>query len=98
MEYTKGEWEVFHPLNNHTVIISDDFLIGNIEWETMVNEQEQRANANLISASPDMYRALKGLLNAIAHRKNQHLWRCKAYLALIKAEGESQGDDLRIRI
>lgn len=63
--------------------------ISQIGWATGPSEDEGEANACLISASPDMLEALKGLLdsmemeNPLAHKTQVDA----ARLAIAKAEG-----------
>lgn len=63
LKYTKGEWRI-HPthktdiyaLNNGSKLVAE---CGNPN----LPNGEDLANAHLISASPDMYEALKGIMS-----------------------------------
>lgn len=100
MNYTKGEWKVeqgnglelqeglthlFQIRAGETKeIIADIITDGN--WQ----ETDDNANANLISAAPDMYEALKDLLSwaNIKDGSASVQLRDKCIKALSKAEGK----------
>lgn len=58
MKYTKEDWKASHPLNDVTNIITPERLLARVQWGASVEVEEQKANANLIVASPLMYEAL----------------------------------------
>ena len=71
MNYTKGEWKVQHYNKNKLYVISDYSQIAQMlytETRGMVGTPEQReANAHLISAAPEMYKALKTVREQVAN-------------------------------
>ena len=62
MGYTKGKWKIGEPFNKS----GDEFPIYSVDGyelaRVFIHNGEQFANANLISAAPAMYEALKSLL------------------------------------
>jgi hypothetical protein len=87
MEYTKGEWKVFHygdvgqKPSAISVITDDEKLLCKLgiqkEWE---------ANAHLIAAAPELYEALKAAIRII---EVEHIVvPVKCIEALAKAEGK----------
>ena len=58
MDYTKGEWEA---LDNNCVVSGSGFDTSVIVC--CGNTEEAEANAHLIAAAPDMYEALKDMVN-----------------------------------
>ena len=59
-KFTKGPWKARHDGRDGMVVCPDgrSFLVGDI-----IYHEENIANAHLIAAAPDMYEALKDLLN-----------------------------------
>jgi len=64
MEYTKGEWVVKQ-------VLSEDYFISNNDDEICYpiarmdsHQLNPEANAQLIAAAPDMYKALKSVLSS----------------------------------
>ena len=51
--YTKGKWEASKSPLGDWIVSTDDILICRVDWYF---------NANLISAAPEMYEALKAIL------------------------------------
>lgn len=107
MNYTKGEWKPdFAQMTGHCgiAINAGDKQIANVylclldsNWEgnpvERIENEEAKANANLIAAAPVMYKALK----AFDHYLNAsppHNMKLKAYAvklmdkAVAKAEGK----------
>lgn len=97
MEYTKGEkWEA---MRGCVVIATGESPVTGERWEQKIaqcygeNEQKQEANALMIAAAPDMYEALKVI---IQKRNEAHETEAayippeieQAYKALAKAEGK----------
>ena len=90
MNYTKGNWKLQHQ----------EILSGNKNIATVsMNQNEFKDNANLISASPDMYEALKVALWDIENGEVEAQWQGKPRLierlsiykkALAKAEGKNE--------
>jgi hypothetical protein len=65
--YTKGEWTVEHEFN----VFSDNRLVAACggyadNWKTEEVHNENKSNAHLIAAAPDMYEALKRFLDSSA--------------------------------
>lgn len=62
MNYTKGKWYIWHTNNAGDIIQTTNrqiaTIVGAYGWDEK-SVKECTANANLISASPDMYEALK---------------------------------------
>ncbi len=97
MEYTKGEWYWeednkgnLHNLRSkngnedkHILFVGMDFL-GQFSFEN------QKANAQLISAAPNMYKVLQGIKRVFEDNPWQRtsLWYEDMEKALAKAEGE----------
>ena len=82
VEYTKGEWKV-HP-NYDWVVGENNQVVANC-----TGYDNQHDNAQLISAAPDMYGALKGILPLIESFTPYQRTRpeiINAQMALAKAE------------
>ena len=71
MAHTPGEWKVTTWASHNEIHVSSDerseiltFIAscGNLNSDTLPHNPNALANAHLISASPDMYEALKGIL------------------------------------
>ncbi len=85
--YTKGEWQVIdgnfvYALNSNNTNRFDLSIHAGYTEIGKTPKDEIEANAHLISAAPDMYEALKGILLA----RNSALARAKGRKALAKAE------------
>jgi len=91
MEYTKGEWRA----EERGVIIVRAYDT-NTEWTRAIcylpqrgerNKSENRANAHLIAASPDMYAALRKIVTmGFSHLRQDDI--DKAKQAVDKAESK----------
>ena len=105
-EFTKGPWTVGSRVAyGWDVYQNDDVLtwVGVVHdgslLEDNATDNEAEANARLIAAAPDMYEALRELVNSECSFFNSaiesdHLfdfieWRDRAILAIRKATGES---------
>lgn len=70
-EYTKGEWKVQRYEKHKLYVISDYEQVAKIlPTETkgiIATAEHQEANANLISAAPDMYKELLEADEVICH-------------------------------
>lgn len=81
MNYTKGEWQIGRYGNNRFEILADKRVAIVDTWD----------NANLIAAAPDMYEALKGLVDdwviTNGERVSESTMRI-IYNSLAKAEGK----------
>ncbi|HAX40273.1 MAG TPA: hypothetical protein DCY10_05305 [Clostridiales bacterium] len=75
-EFTKGPWRIA----GKGTIRAGDGWIGRIHWHN------RDANASLIAAAPDMYEALKSMLNLHLSHHN-HPIHAAARAALAKANG-----------
>jgi len=66
-KFTKGPWE-YSPHNNWlcSVLTSSDAHIVTIENTDIEGFDEMYANAQLIAAAPDLYKALKACVNTFA--------------------------------
>lgn len=88
MNYTKGEWNLeLRPANNVHRIRTDREIIADV----FGTNAEDKANAHLIVAAPDMYEALKWLCEDINNKEaivSRVSTRTKIINALSKAEGE----------
>ena len=92
-KFTPGPWKISEYRNSHSMII-----VGSDEWDVAeVGYPNRDANAHLIAAAPDLYKALANLepyLDAIVcyastieeHPPNGFILETKA--ALAKARGE----------
>jgi hypothetical protein len=96
MTYTKGKWRVSPILKSGAEIIIR-IGAGDCDWgvgefiKVLPNSSKDSqveathiANANLISAAPNMYKTLKSLLD---ERSLSLRWRLKIGQVLAKAEG-----------
>lgn len=86
--HTPGPWKVYggaykfvvaRPMPNHRPFVCE---LPDSEPET----EEERANANLIAAAPEMYKALK----AVAEDRHAcQIMKLRALAAIAKAEGRN---------
>ena len=98
MEHTKGPWEV-DSLAELVSSTANYTVICEMWYGGRASSSEIKANANLISAAPDMYKALNEIIQLnrrTAHDKygdeeKAESWACVkvARKALDKAEGKS---------
>lgn len=91
--YTKGNWKVAH----WTVIEPTGYEVwdNTLHLIARVNKcDEDKDNANLIAASPDMYQALKELIENIESSEYKETADIRfvkqAKQALLKAEGKEK--------
>lgn len=94
-KFTQGEWAVLQRNNNDIQATFVGVKIGGEYIEVgFLNNLQQKANAHLIAAAPDMYRALRDLLEAHRHVYGlDGAWDKEvkaAEAALAKADGEQQ--------
>jgi len=95
MEYTRGEWKVRkanpkYLADNCTEIIIAGSGAKIAKMDDGWSNLEIKANAQLISVAPDLYEALKGLIDILGNTWNQEDYRDefnKAFQAIAKAEG-----------
>ena len=95
-KFTQGEWLVeandyYLEVRNSQGMITDTCSSGHVfDGGDCLNGKAAVANAHLISAAPDMYRALLGLFELLSFDdKYMHLDEVKAAeAALAKADGE----------
>ena len=93
MNYTKGPWIIEKKENCRHMIKSGIFDVANIN-----GSQCQNADATLIAAAPDLYEALKAIMDAVDMGDElEHMLDCddaercaycQAKAAIKKAEGE----------
>ena len=93
MDYTKGEWKSRHPINNDYTIYTGEYGEGIIQVAMLFESSPNaEANALLIAAAPDMYKALKRLYKIMAKDCGgcirTELALGEAQEALAKAEGK----------
>jgi len=100
MKYTKGKWEL-NPKNKQMVIIKDkkgflqtpqhpEFIIVQTSLYTSPEHDECLANAQLISAAPDMYEAIKEYMEWGAKTgSDRDLLESNFIKALAKAKGKT---------
>jgi hypothetical protein len=86
-KFTKGPWHVSDP-NDHKnadIGISDGvFVLADMTNDIAENGYDQKANAKLIAAAPDLYEALQELVDS--HSENANFPAInKARAALAKA-------------
>ena len=86
--FTPGPWAVLvNPMGVDYVVGDDCTICAMPGWDAEY-EDEERANARLISAAPDLYAALKRIvMNPDAQIGGD--MRAEAIAALAKAEGKS---------
>jgi hypothetical protein len=94
-KFTQGEWVAKHR-NNHElqttfmgVVIGDEFIDFGFASRT-----EHKANAHLISAAPDMYRAGRDLINFVIDKYNLNTesdLTCPKMASLAKALAKADG-------
>ena len=84
MTHTPGPWKAITGGADAKVVCPDgrSFLIGDI-----IYHDENKANANLIAAAPDMLEALKATLDVIHERDIYE----QVEQAIAKAEGDNNG-------
>jgi hypothetical protein len=81
-QHTPGPWKV-SPYYNVT---SKSLTVAKVEQMPGNYESERMANAQLISACPDMFQALQAICDAFGDQDSLLIDQCKA--ALAKAKGE----------
>ena len=95
-KFTQGEWfvqanEHYLEVRNSQGMITDTCSSGHVfDGGDCLNGKAAVANAHLISAAPDMYRALRGLLDVIDWPADFPERIKAAEAALAKADGEQQ--------
>ncbi len=57
--YTKGEWELINPMNDEWIVKAHDGLIAVVSRNSLITSMTNKANAHLIAAAPELYRACK---------------------------------------
>jgi len=97
MNYTKGEWKIVHqdkpqqPFRVYTIIKGLEYDIADVYIAIPNFQNGTEANANLISASPALYEALKkawALLAIKSHDQRIKVVADECGDALAKAEGK----------
>ena len=100
MEFTKGEWGINDYDNNILEISSGNKSIADCWGKHLdISKEEQLANAHLISAAPDMYEALKELINTYVMNKDSNgiFPHPKEFIACITPEGRPEYWDKAIK-
>ena len=91
MEYTKGEWKV-EEVGDCSLIMMDNQTCVARTFKTYYPTEAEEANAHLIAAAPEIYEALKRLMEALEEHGSVHNDVRIAYNltkpALAKAEGK----------
>lgn len=90
--FTPGPWAVLYNPMGVDYVVGDDCTICSMPGWDADYEDEELANARLISAAPDLYEALKELIDMdVAYQRGQKVSDAvdKARAALAKAEGKS---------
>ena len=86
MNYTSGHW-VVNKYNQYDVCTTDGRMVSyQTSYESLPME-EAKANASLISASPDLYSSLKELLIIAEATPGAQCRVNRARAAIAKAEG-----------
>lgn len=91
-KFTPGPWEVIDRLSgseNHygwRLVSRSGYLIGEIYPLGSDPTDEAQANAQLAKAAPDMYEALKDLLDQV----DDYVYVSKALAAIAKADGHNR--------
>jgi len=86
MEYTKGEWKSKMDATGERII-----LVDNDEHLEVICREVRHYNMNLISAAPDMYEALKALVDHFRTNDENYFKSepcTEAIAGLVKAEGK----------
>ena len=85
-KWAQGEWVVKHRNNHELQTAFIGVVIGNEFYDFgFANREDDKANAHLIAAAPDLYAALEALQGEISNE----LWQSvDAGYALKKARGE----------
>ena len=96
LKYTKGEWEISRTELGITLFDSGDYAIGEMHWGLCIPDEQIKANAHLISASPDMYEAIENFIDATERtRKTSEVKfsvkQSLAYSTLKKALAKAEG-------
>jgi hypothetical protein len=99
-KFTKGPWKAINMSWEYSVIIDEDaariaqvFIRDEVDEETQDKFEEIKdANANLISAAPDMYEALEEVCYDCddTGTVDDECKSCCIYKALRKARGEEE--------
>jgi hypothetical protein len=94
MNYTKGDWVVdYRGSIGHIKSVTEGSKPGVTPTPTVcrydsmaisISEDEKKANANLISAAPDLYESLKAVTKT--NKITPELWN-QIHCAILKAEG-----------
>ncbi len=82
-QHTPGPWQV-SPYGN---ITRKSLTVAKVEQMPGNYESERMANAQLISACPDMFDALQAICDAFGDQDSLLIDQCKA--ALAKAKGDA---------
>ena len=70
VQFTDGLWDVAYEPNKHIVVGVPGYCICIIFNEDGEGEQEKLANARLISAAPQLYGALRAIMEDLPSNKD----------------------------
>jgi hypothetical protein len=97
MNYTKGEWTYDKTSGSIKAInvgtVNNSPMVANVFVTDIIEQLETDVNARLISASPDMYEAIKHFMEVTSRAKNvkfspaMGMAYCGLRNAIDKAEG-----------
>lgn len=95
MSYTKEKWKLSFnnnwKTNPFSIIVQGKYgvhatTVANIPTRMTIPPQEQKANAQLIAAAPDLLKALEGIMQTVAGCQKESHWEV-ARAAINKARG-----------
>lgn len=92
MNYTKGEWKIGYRGWSATPVVFVDsevpIVIADCGQDGRIADDTRKSNAQLITATPDLYEALKVCRDYIEHNYANSEIEDAANKALAKAEGK----------
>ena len=93
-KHTPGEWKNHGRMPNAPglpcSVVAANTLLARVYSEAFGDAEQETANANLISAAPDLLEALEEALQTAEFEKHpERPWHSKARAARSKAKGQS---------
>lgn len=85
MTHAQGPWKI-HPDGSDLMIVASGHHVATVPIGGSIDEPEDRANARLIAAAPELYAALKIALDAGNIEYEGKDWRKMARAAIAKVE------------